>query len=134
MKYGTASEDQRRATRCGPAGWPYVRKLGGVSLFDFTEFDVDAYQARYPASTWREFVPFRRDWGASVWIEIDRGKAAKALIGGEDLLARQHKEKMLRYRLMPYIEACHRGDVASDFFVRALVVGNGDAAFRSIAM
>ena len=69
-----------------------------------------------------------------MWIEIDRAKAATALVGGKELLAQQREENRLRHRLMPYIEACHLGDVARGLFVRALVVRPGDAAFRSVAM
>ena len=125
-------EDERWGTRIGPDGWPYVRTLGGVSLFDFAGFDPEAYDARCPMSSWREFVPFRRSWGASVWIEIDREKAAEALLGADELLARQHRERAHRHRIMPYIEACYLGDVPSELFVRALVIGIGDTEFRSI--
>ena len=126
------AEHERWGTRCGPQGWGYVRTLGGVSLFDFAGFDVDCYEARYPSSSWREFVPFRRSWGASVWIEIDREKASEALLPGEELVARQHKERAHRHRIMPHIEACYLGDVPEKLFVRVLAIGTGDQAFRSV--
>ena len=106
--------------------------MGGVSLFDFAGFDLEAYDARCPVSSWREFVPFRRSGGASVWIEIDREKAAEALVGADELVARWHREKAHRHRIMPYIEACYLGDVPSELFVRALVIAIGDTQFRSI--
>ena len=116
----------------GPDGWPYVRTLEGVSLFDFAGFDPEAYSAKYPLGSWREFVPFRRSWGASVWIEIDRGKAATSLVGADELVARQKHEKAQRHRIMPFIEACYLGDLPSGLFLRVLVVANGDREFRSI--
>ena len=125
-------EDERWGTLIGPEGWPYVRTLGGVSLFDFAGFDPEAYDEECPLSSWREFVPFRRYWGASVWIEIDRGKAAEALVGADELVTRWKRQKAYRHRIMPYIEACYLGDVPSRLFVRALVVGTGDTTFRSI--
>ena len=127
-------DDERWGTRCGPAGWPNVRTLGGVSLFDFEGFDVETYEGRCPSSSWREFVPFRRSWGASAWIEIDRVGAADALLGGDELLTRQSEEMAHRHRLMPYIEACYLGDVPRGLFVRGLVAGSGDAAFRSVSV
>lgn len=39
-------EDERWGTLIGPEGWPYVRTLGGVCLFDFAGFDPEAYDAR----------------------------------------------------------------------------------------
>ena len=61
-------EDEKWGTRSGPEGWPFVRKLGGVSLFDFEEFDIQTYKCKWPLSSWWEFVPFRQSWGAAVWI------------------------------------------------------------------
>ena len=106
-------ETERWATRCGPAGWPYVRKLGGVSLFDFAGFCPRTYEAKYPLSSWTEFVPFRWEWGASVWIEIDRKGAAAKLVGPADLVDRWKREKAYRHRIMPHIEACFLGDLPS---------------------
>ena len=125
-------EDERWGTLIGPEGWPYVRILGGVSLFDFAGFDPEDYDVKCPSSSWREFVPFLLAWRASVWIEIDREKAAKALVGADALIERWNREKAYRHRIMPYIEACYLGDVPSELFVRALVVGADDTEFRSI--
>src|SRR5215470_9580940 len=52
-------EAERWKTAAGPHYYPYVRTLGGVSLFDFRGFDSDVYSHNYPLSTWREFVPCR---------------------------------------------------------------------------
>ena len=128
------AENERWGTACGPSGWPYVRTLGGVSLFDFAGFDPEAYEEKCPSSNWREFVPFRDDWGASVWIEIDRERVAPNLVGGGDLLERCNRDRAHRHRLMPYIEACHLGDVPKGVFVRALVVRRGDSQFKPLVI
>ena len=125
-------EEERWGTRCGPCGWPYVRTLGGVSLFDFEGFEVATYEARCPSSSWREFVPFRRAWGSSVWIEIDRERVVSGLLDGEALLARQHGESAHRHRLMPYIEAAYLGDILTGFFSRVLVATSGEEGFRPV--
>lgn len=125
-------DEERWGTRCGAWGWPYVRKLGGVSLFDFEGFDVETYEARFRLSSWREFVPFLQAWGSSVWIEIDRTLATAGFVSGKALLARQHEEAAHRHRLMPRIEAAYLGDVPTEFFSRVLVVGKGDADFRLV--
>ena len=121
------AEKDRWGTACGPLGWPYVRTLGGVSLFDFADFDPVAYEEKCPLSNWREFVPFRGEWGASVWIEIDRERAATNLIGGGELWQQCNQDQAHRHRLMPYIEACHFGDVPIGVFVQALVVRRGES-------
>ena len=127
-------DEDRWGTRCGAWGWPYVRKLGGVSLFDFEGFDAETYEARFPLSSWREFVPFRQAWGSSVWIEIDRALALTGFVSGKALLARQQKEEAAhRHRLMPCIEAAYLGDVRAEFFSRVLVVGKDDVDFRLVA-
>jgi hypothetical protein len=43
-------------------------------------------------SSWFNFVPHRREWGCSVWIEIDRDKVTAQIISAEDLKARQSAE------------------------------------------
>ena len=88
-------DDERWGTAIGPDGWPYVRTLGGVSLFEFAGFDAETYSERYPISSWREFVPFRSLWGASVWIEIDREKATEKLVGANELIKQWRREKGL---------------------------------------
>ena len=125
-------EDKRWGANCGPSGWSYVRTLGGVSLFDFAGFDPEDYTARYPACSWKEFVPYRHLWRASIWIEIDREKATDNLVGANELVAQWHKENAERHILMPYIEACYIGDIPSGLFVRTLAVANGDTEFRSL--
>lgn len=43
---------ERQKTKRGPDYYPFVRKIGGVSLFDFHEFDAEAYSLRCPSSSW----------------------------------------------------------------------------------
>lgn len=125
-------EEKRWGANCDPSGWPYVRSLGGVSLFDFAGFDPEDYDTRFTACSWKEFVPYRHLWGASIWIEIDREQAADNLVEANELVARWKKEKAQRHMLMPFIEACYIGDIPSGLFVRALAVANGDTEFRSL--
>jgi hypothetical protein len=60
-------ESDRWKTSRGPHYYPFVRTLGGVSLFDFHGFDPEAYSAKYPFSSWREFVPCRPEFEAAIW-------------------------------------------------------------------
>jgi hypothetical protein len=98
-------DEDRWCTASGPKNYPYVRTLGGVSLFDFKNFDPVSYAERCPLSTWYEFVPFRKLWQCAVWIEIDRLLAAANLISGTDLLARWKHDAAYGHMIMPFIEA-----------------------------
>lgn len=108
----------------GPDHYPYVRSLGGVSLFDFTGFDAKKYSKKYAAS-WYTFVPLNEIEGNKVWIEIDRGSVLENLIEGRDLLERWKQENALRRSLMPIIEVAHIGPIFESAFSRVLHFSNG---------
>jgi len=105
-------EKERWGVSQGPDFYPYVRSIGGVSLFDFEAFDPDNYSEKYPLSSWREFVPYRRTWGHSIWIEINRDLIAEAFIDGQMLLDKWKHEKAYKHNIMPIIEAAHNGPIA----------------------
>lgn len=115
------NDEERWGTRNGPQNYPYVRCLGGVSLFDFTEFDPRSYDERYPLSTWTTFVPFRLEWGAQVWISIDPDKVKDGFLDGKSLLKRWKDEGAFGHRIMPEIEAAVIGNVPSSAFVEAFL-------------
>lgn len=113
------ADGQRHKTGNGPSHWPYVRTLGGLSLFDFVGFDAPSYEAAYPISNWRSFVPVWTGWPAAVWIELDRGKI-HAFISGRDLLTKWKSEAAHANTIMPMIEAAHIGKIATAAIRRAL--------------
>jgi hypothetical protein len=122
----------RWGTSQGPDHYPYVRTLGGVSLFDFDQFDAEAYSEKYPLSCWYEFVPYRQRWGCSVWIEIDRLRVGLQLISGPQLLARWKADKAYGHNIMPFIEAAHLGPVPRAAFRRCFLVRKEDDQFHSL--
>ena len=113
--------NERWGTSGGEAFYPYVRSIGGVSLFDFDRFDADSYSEKCPCSSWHEFVPWPESWGISIWIEIDRAKVKDAFISGLALMARQSAENAQRHRLMPHIEAAYIGSLPKTLFKRVLL-------------
>jgi hypothetical protein len=123
----------RWKTSQGEDYYPYVRTLGGVSLFDFDDFDPKSYSEKCPASSWHEFVPYRRDWGQSVWIEIDRKQVVSQFISGFDLTARWKSTDSYRHTIMPHIEAAHLGPLPRKAFARAFLVREGNSTFHSLA-
>lgn len=120
-------DTDRWHTACGQANFPYVRWIGGISLFDFDAFDPNTYEMQYPLSSWRTFVPFRRDWGESIWIEIDRISIGANFICGKDLLLRRRQEKALGHDIMPMIEAACLKDIPTSAF-RMILIGNSKSA------
>jgi hypothetical protein len=127
-------DNQRYCTGLGKDHYPYVRAIGGVSLFDFDQFDPDAYSAMYPSSTWATFIPYREDWGHSVWIEIDRERVASQLILGPALLDKWKSENALGHNIMPIIEAAHLGAIPRQTFRQAFLVSKDVAEFRPLSI
>jgi hypothetical protein len=116
------SDKDRHKTGNGPANYPYVRTLGGVSLFDFSGFDPNIYGQQYSASSWAFFVPVRSGWSESIWIEIDRLAIAPQFIDGQTLLDRWRSEEAWGHTIMPKIETAHIEDIIESKFRRALLV------------
>jgi hypothetical protein len=105
-------------------GYSYVRTLGGVSLFDFRQFNREQYWKDFPRSNWDEFVPYRMTWNEAVWIEIDVDKLGNAFLSGVDLLARWNAAKVGN-RIMPEIEAAHVGLLPRTTFKNVFTVRKG---------
>jgi hypothetical protein len=112
----------RWKTAKGEHYYPYVRTIGGVSLFDFNQFNPESYSRRCGNSSWYEFVPYLRHWGHAVWIEIDRARVAPNFIAGDDIVAKWKANGAYRHTIMPYIEACHLGPIPRSAFKRAFLV------------
>ena len=127
-------DDDRWKTSRGPHYYPYVRTLGGVSLFDFEDFDPVRYSTGYPMSSWRAFVPYSRQWGISVWIEIDRQLIADKFVTGKQLVERWNREKAHAHTIMPEIEAAYFGPVRLSAFRRALVCGVNRPSIQEISL
>ena len=49
----TVDNSERWKTGSRPELYPYVRVIGGVSLFDFRNFDEKEYSEKYPLSSYR---------------------------------------------------------------------------------
>ena len=127
-------ESERWKTSRGPEYHPYVRALGGVSLFDFQDFDPDAYNETHPMSSWAEFVPCSRTSGVAMWLQIDRFKVSAALIGADALVARWKEESAYRHTIMPRIEAAHLGPLPLKAVLRVLRFGLDTGRFEEIAV
>ena len=124
-------ESQRWGTAMGVTHYPYVRYIGGVSLFDFRGFDEEQYSQKYPISTWRKFVPCSHRSDKAIWIEINRPLIKENLISGEKLLAEWKLSGELRRKIMPLIEVAHIGPLSVTAFERVLIYNKDDDMFSN---
>jgi len=115
-------DSERWKTASGPKHYPYVRSLGGVSLFDFKGFKPEAYRTAYPMSTWGEFVPYRNSWGAAVCLEIDRNETSASVITPKALVEKWNRENSHGHTLMPMIESAHIGSISVEMICRVISV------------
>lgn len=102
-------DSARWHTNAGAAGFPFVRSLGAVSLFDLRAFEATSYDARYPASRWRNFIPPNDDGRYGVWLAIDWVALGAQFISASALLERWSVEGVQRRPIMPMLEAAHLG-------------------------
>ncbi|MEZ0149470.1 MAG: hypothetical protein AB9Q19_09175 [Candidatus Reddybacter sp.] len=125
-------DNERWCTRAGSANYPYIRHIGGVSLFDFAEFNPKIYSGKYPASSWSSFVPQCERFDQTVWIEINREQAEKNLITGVDLLSRWKNGGELSRNIMPLIECAYIGRLGVNLFVQAYLYESGANTFSKL--
>lgn len=115
------SDKERWGTSSGSTHYPYVRKLGGISLFDFRNFSEEEYSDKYFSSSWSYFVPFIRKWGASIWIEIDYESLGSNFIAASCLAGQWEHEKAWKHTIMPYIEGASMIPIATSLFKRVMI-------------
>jgi len=125
--------NERWGASMGPDKFPFVRSIGGVSLFDFRCFEPDTYRQQYPASSWGAFVPCRLNCKSAVWIEIRLAQVEEHFIDGLALLARWKGSGEVHRNIMPVIECAHIGPIGADAFGDVLVFRANSQCFEKIA-
>ncbi|MEL7527526.1 MAG: hypothetical protein AAFN16_17235 [Pseudomonadota bacterium] len=101
-------------------------------MFEFSGFDPESYEQKFPLSNWYEFVPHRADWGGAVWIEIDRVAVSHSLLSANELRKRWDQDGQRHRKRMPEIETAHVGDLPSTAFRSAFLTWQGGRATRDI--
>lgn len=125
----TIIDSERWKTNKGAELYPYVRVIGGVSLFDFRNFDENKYSEEYPFSSWRTFVPRVRKWDKVVWIGIDTEAVKNNLIFGHELVKRWKQQEAYKHTIMPIIEIAHIGAVPTTSFSTVLAYSKDKPLF-----
>lgn len=124
----------RWGTACGPSLYPFVRSIGGVSLFDFSGFDEATYNEKYPVSMWRTFVPCFSKWDEAIWIELDYSAIKDSFVDGNSVIERWKRQGELGRKVMPIIEAAHIGPVPISAFRRIFMFSKHDQEFKQVQM
>lgn len=104
----------------GPEFFPFVRTLGGVSVFDFYGFNPEKYSSDFPSSSWRTFVPGRENWERTIWIKLSRDRMPGTFLSGLDFKALQEERYAFKNKLMPRIECAHLGPIPISAFIEVL--------------
>ena len=125
-------DKDRWGTAFGPRLYPFVRSIGGVSVFDFSGFDETAYEGKYPNSMWRTFVPCFGEWDEAIWIELDRYAIKDSFIDGKSLVELWKRQGDLGRNIMPIIEAEHIGPVPISAFRRIFRFSKHDKEFKQV--
>ncbi|PCJ29469.1 MAG: hypothetical protein COA90_11535 [Gammaproteobacteria bacterium] len=110
----------RWGTGQGSEFYPFVRVLGGVSIFDFHKFNFEKYSRMFPSSSLYSFVPVQRDWEEAIWIQLLPNKMPGKFLNGAQLKTLQNEKKSFRNKLMPIIECAYIGLIPVDTFVSVL--------------
>ena len=114
----------------GKEHYPLVRHLGGISLFDFHDFDEDEYSRKFPVSSWSYFVPGQNKWTQTVWIKIDRSVVAENLMTGAELMKKWKDEELFGHPIMPYIECAHIGPLPTSNLGKVLLYDTELGTFK----
>lgn len=104
-------DSERWNTANGPPGFPFVRHIGGISLFDFRDFDPAAYSETYPVSCWSEFVPFRSAVGHAVWMDFSNVISDEKFVDKSNLIRMWNDDRGYRHNILPNLEAAYLGDL-----------------------
>lgn len=127
-------DSERWKTADGPEYFPFVRKLGGVSLFDLMDFDPDAYDQSHKLSSWRTFIPHRKDWEGAVWINIDCNVLGSNFVSADDLVHQWHDGGHHKNTIMPRIECASIGGVPRSMFRSCFMVWSYGDEVRDLSI
>ena len=127
-------DSERWKTANGPEFYHFVRVLGGVSHYDFSNFDPEKYAETHPLSSWETFVPHRADWGSAVWISIGWKALEDQFIPADELVRRWEDGGYHKHTLMPRIECASIGIVPVSLFQSAFLVWSNGAEVRDVQL
>ncbi|HIF9218062.1 TPA: hypothetical protein ACX6QF_003606 [Photobacterium damselae] len=121
-------DNERWGTKLGEKYYPFVRSLGGVSVFDFREFDVQVHNNKF-GNDWATFIPCRSDWQSTIWIELDISKLGNNFKSGQTIREMWHKMKSSR-KFISKVEGAVIGSIPISAFKQVLIYEKCNEKFR----
>ena len=127
-------DTERWQAQHGESNLPFVRYIGGVSLFDFINWDIDicrngCVKDLFHSCQWGNFIPMLQWNGecldSTVWVEINYDAVKLNLKLNEELKhlwSDEHKRSGDIHTLLPCVEAAHIGRIPCSAMVRAFAV------------
>ncbi|MGY5820761.1 hypothetical protein [Vibrio chemaguriensis] len=118
-------DSERWGTNLGEKHFPFVRSLGGISVFDFRDFDADS-------TDWATFVPCRTEWQSAVWIEVDISKLGDSFKSAQSIRELWHEVNSTR-KFITQIEGAVIGSIPILAFKQVLVYDTQKSSFSTLA-
>ena len=125
-------DKERFSTALGDKHYPFVRSIGGVSVFDFRTFDVKKYNHQFGASNWATFAPCRTGWTETIWIEVDILQVKDTFISGQEIREKWKNENSSR-KFITIIEGAVIGSIPSSAFKKVLLYKSIHNEFVDVA-
>jgi len=111
--------NERWSTAKGKDLYPFVRSIGGVSIFDFRNFNVVEYSNTYSTSVWATFVPCRLGWDTTIWLELDEEKMNEDYLSPNEVMLKRSQANSYR-QIIPYLEGAHIGSIPISYIKRIM--------------
>ncbi|MFZ3464557.1 hypothetical protein [Vibrio harveyi] len=118
------ADTERWGTQLGEKYFPFVRSLGGVSVFDFRNFDIDS-------TDWATFVPCQTNSQSAVWIEIDISKLGDNFKSARSIRDLWHQMGSTR-KFITRIEGAVLGEIPTSAFKKILYYERQRRAFFTL--
>lgn len=116
-------DDMRYNTAGGPKYYSFVRRIGGISLFDFSidKTEIYSYNIKQKYNEAVNFLPksCNDDRSDIMWIEIDREAIKDKIITSEKLIY-QWKSNGCWGQIIPGYEIAVIGSLATSTFIRVI--------------
>lgn len=126
------SDKERFSTKFGAKHYPFVRSIGGVSVFDFRTFDVKKYSHKFSVSNWATFAPCRTGWAETIWIEVDILQLKDTFLSGQQIRELWKSENSSR-KFITIIEGAVMEFIPSSAFKQVLLYKSSSNEFIKIA-
>jgi hypothetical protein len=125
------ADTARHGTRRGPKLYPFVRSLGGISVFDFQNFDPAEHFKETGALNWPHFVFGHHTEEDSLWIEINTKKLNDSYLSAKEIRHMWHESNSNR-KFMTGIEGAVLKSVPIDAFRNVLLFSKRDQKFSNL--